>query len=1272
MKNKLYNYLIFISLAVICSFGAFFSYAPNTYAETSPIQVLSSDDKLLMSSYLDLYSISADNFSYSNNGGQMGNSKLSNAFDRNYSTYFESNSANVNGFINYIDINFNSSVQVDRILYGNEPNITRGYPTKLNIYALIDDNLTLIKTFESTATTSMVCFSLDNAVTTTQIRMEFATVATGHRWTATAREIIFLQPENEEFNNLFTDYAQTQINKSYNTFETLQTLENSFLSNVNYESKIKPVFDRARLILNGQFSFNEQYEFSTADKALNKINQYGDIIKQARTVLKMNSFGTNRQVTGLVAKSNTEITIYVEADENDPLPKIRFLQVIGHWRSFISGEYQLYLGKNTITVPKFDTENTSIYTDPVIAGCSIYIINPYTESEQSKNLKLYFENTTSFPVYRIGDNEAEFKSTLTDYYNKLVSDPDNTFDIVEVVANHVILTLTAKNCYTYYINQSYSPKQTVENWDDYMTKLLVFGGVELDKTAKNYNSLNEHLNTNFRVSQVWSGAGAYAYTEHIGIYKSWEATGIKGSNMGWGTAHEIGHAMDIPDRTIGETTNNMWSKYNETAIEKLASRDYVDFTTSGLMNDSATYSNGFFNENRYNYQIWWNIECVQKGFWGRLENCYRGMNEKQISLASDTEILNKINSLSKTERHVLYASLASGIDLSYYFERWGFNMNGESIFNYENSTQNFKDCLEKALELKLIDNTTQPKFWYLGKKAYFDDAKQQYTDKTNVTIKNVFKTASGYSILIDGMDNTNHLGFEILEGNDTDGYKVVGFTRTASFTDTTTYESDYTPTYKIVAYDNSLSYSSSSAKQTPNSSVQENVCQIGDVYYNSLADAIANASAGDTIILLKSTFENNLTIDKNLIITTTTNVTIYRTETGNLITINSGVTLTLTGLENNYITISGYDVSQTGSLIYASGTLNAKYVNFVSNISSGYGALGAFYGGNLVLNSCNVYDNTGVNGGAFSVVMQRGYASSKCTLTNVEIFNNSAEIGAIAYTNGTLTINNCKMHDNTTTGNGSIYMHSGGVTALNSCLIQNNTTNNGGVLFVADGTASIDNSTLKNNRAINNGGAIYMSASSRTLTIKNNTLMDSNTANNGLAIYLNAGTIDMSSTTISISHDIKQSSKVSADVFVNSGKMNINQNCDITSVFTINNGANLTLKNGLFTNIENCLFTVTDMASSDTTTFTLLYADSFELSEQDLEKIAALSNFNIAINNNAIVLEKIGELNESNLVLIVVIIIAVLILCGTLGLFVIVKTKKRKKQTKNVIIDNIK
>ena len=68
----------------------------------------------------------------------------------------------------------------------------------------------------------------------------------------------------------------------------------------------------------------------------------------------MSRGGTNRQPTGIFAHSGENISIYVEAEDNDPLPNIIFTQYIGIYSKWMGKKIQLKKGKNILTVDNFD------------------------------------------------------------------------------------------------------------------------------------------------------------------------------------------------------------------------------------------------------------------------------------------------------------------------------------------------------------------------------------------------------------------------------------------------------------------------------------------------------------------------------------------------------------------------------------------------------------------------------------------------------------------------------------------------------------------------------------------------------------------------------------------------------------------------------------------------------------------------------------------------------------------------------------------------------
>lgn len=1198
MKIKHVTYSIIFALLASILFATGFLCIKKVNAEVENLDstVLEQTSSMLSADYLDFYAIPSSFFTYSNNGGSTSSSPLSNAFDRNFSTYFTSSQDNnvsytdeetgetKENFINQIDVEFSTNVSINRILYATESqSTTRGYPTKLNIYANLGNGLELVKSFQTSETPNAVIFNLGKTISTNQIRFEYETVSTRHRYCATAREIIFLQEENtalyNDFCNIFEDYAELTLSQFANTQDKISSLEQKFASKINFESVLKNKFDRAKDVALGQISYSEKREFSTNPNVKNVVGQFGNIKNYSRNTLKFSWFGTNRQVTGIFAKPGEQITIYVEASENDPLPTICFSQNEGHWGNWLGSEITLVRGKNVVSAPSFVN---SSYTKETVEGGTIYINNPYLSSEQSSNVKIYFEGGSVVPTFVKGQNETQYLEELESYVEKINENPNEVANMTEIVSNHVILTVSATKANEIY--KTFSPQQTTQNWDEYLQQLLAFDGVSFDATSALYSNLNNHLNVNIRLAQPYAGAAAYAHIEHVGIYSSWEQGALYGSNLGWGFAHEIGHMLDISERVVGECSNNMISKFDETVLRQVGTRGEFEKTLNALSSDLVDTTT-YFNSNRLNYLIWWYVEAYQNGFWGELENCYRGLNEnylKFIELSSDVQ--QKIKSLSATEKHVLFASIAFGQDLSYYFERWGFNLQtSEPVFAYDSSSENFKSLIQLAISNNII-GTKKLKLWYQDEKQYnftSGGGTGIYSQSSPSQIKKVFKTQTGYNIILNSVSSSAHLGFEILEGNETDGFKVVGFTQTNSFMDTTSYPNSYTPTYKVIAYDRMFNCSAQSQSASPENILQSDVCKIGETFYSSIYEAIQNANANDEIVVLKSTNEFNLTISKNLTIklneSSSQNIVISKVEHGNLLTVENGATLTLVGRENTKLVLSGNEFGQNGSLVEISGTLNAKHVKFTQSFSTSNGsAINILAGGNAQISNC-VFENNK----AKSATINLNAASAKATISNSTIQNNTATNASAILNIGTVKLENCVVSNNTSENDATISNASGGILRVNECTVENNSAKQGAA-FLLDGFTQLENTAIKNN--VSTQGCVNYSTSVavRTVLIKNCTFEN----NQGFDVVVSSGVLEIDASAFSNG----------SSLYVQGGKTTVNSSCEFFGKIKIKNGATLVLKDGLFENFEKSCFVLESLKQTmivfETQNFTLENLDS--------------------------------------------------------------------------------
>ena len=715
---------------------------------------------------------------------------------------------------------FKNEINFNRILI---PNIEEKYtPIKENIkiYYKLDSekNFVLIEEFTFKELPKNNIILLKNEIECSQVKIDIK-IPKIYENKINEKEIIFLSSETEILNeniiNVFDkkDYRMLTLSKEYNKEEFIANLEN--------ESKKYKLSDYAKFYINriksvytGAISYDPQREFTTnKNSESNILYQRGDIDKYARNTLKMTFAGTNRQSTGIYGISNQTITVFVKkGNTNDPLPSLRIMQHIGHWRNWLGKTNYLKEGEQTITVDDFKI--TEDYTIETFLGGPIYLINPYTSKEQSQNLTVYIEGGELFPIFRLNDDEEKYKNDLEAMYLKYKKDKEHYFDLTELVGLRAIMTLKASDAYNHYITQKKSPQENLLNWDLYLKKLFTYDGIQFDKTLPFYDEKNNYLNINIRHVQPY--ALAYAFTEHIGIsYQDWidSALFIEEKDIGWGFPHEIGHMMDIGERTVGETSNNMIAKYSETYLQNdgtwgpdrqenkilYLTPDDIDPLVRGCQADDKTTCKGFLTNIPLNYLVFWDLESLYHGYWAQIDNMYRYNNTLS-------------NKLTKEEKFVYFSNIVLGFDLGYYFTRWGLSFsNGQSIFDESKTNSEYKSLMQKAINDKIVDTKTKKKYWYIDYKEYNymnDIGLGCYQDKEEYNIQIVQITnpsKNKYTLSLPKVKCPGHLGFEIYESD-----KLIGFTYEYTYTDETVYSSGYTPKYKIIAYDRLLDTSNES------------------------------------------------------------------------------------------------------------------------------------------------------------------------------------------------------------------------------------------------------------------------------------------------------------------------------------------------------------------------------------------------------------------------------------------------------------------------------
>ncbi len=1048
-----------------------------------------------------------------------------NAFDGNGSTRWTADFSITDELKNRVTVTFDKVTTLEAITYGGiyyttDQRYFCGFPIVLKVYTSMEDygDSELKQIFASSypdRNWSNALFQFNQPLTCKRIVLEFCVVTPyveridgqimidNERCVAVANNIKFFQViSQEEFdatwvNEIFDDYAQFVLNSNYNTKEKIAELRSQAVTSSNYQEVYKPLLDRADAILSGALHKDPHREFTTLSGARNRIEQNGDIVSYARNTLLLNSFGTNRQVLGIGGATGETITIYVDAGENTRLPSIAFTQIYGAWNSWLRTN-PLKQGKNVFVFPNF--KNSGSYTQAVNGGGPIHLINPYTPEQQNGDVSIYIEGGYIYPVFHDGDDEESFRVILNDYYERL-NDPNDmsiTIDAFESVSSHIITSCKASLAYDAYVVKNISPQKNVDTWKNYIRGLLKFGGVVFDPSQEHYDERNEHLSINYRAVQPFAGMYAFAATEHIGIVDSNTFGQLVNKGVtGWAESHEFGHTVDNRNRIWGEVTNNMWAIYERYIMTGLIDdRINVTNVSKNLASDLSNKVGNYWQNGSNNCDIWWILEGAYPGYWSKSEQmyCYESTGRD----------------LGKTERMIYYGSLATGDDLSAYFERWGFFMNGDNVYNasnrwtYDKSSQAFKDLLSQAKTQNRISNTCKPA-WYVNndqyryqRESYVQNGKVEmdlsfscYDSSDIIQIRNILKNESSYTLILPTPTNNKaHLGYEIQSYID-GSWKVVGFTHTTSFTDTYDYGGE-TPQYKVYAYDRLFNHTGEPIVTSPSQQTQTSVCRINENYFDSLSLAVQSANNGDIIYILKDLQDGGIIINKNITIMPDPNletpVTITRNTSGNLLSVSGGYTVTFGSLNTSQMIVSGNGFQQNGTLIQVSGTVNVYNVKLCDNINSNSGgAIYVNYGGRLNLNDCEIVGNSSnVNGGGMYL---NGVAT--VNLSQVKFLNNSAKnFGGAAYL--------------TQYQGGSSFNNNSAKTEV---IISNNVAAYGGGLYVENGV-SLFNAKFLNNMATIAGGAFYLNHSGRGNIYLTNSQIEGNVAPKGSSMYLNYGSIN--------------------------------------------------------------------------------------------------------------------------------------------------------------------
>ena len=706
--------------------------------------------------YDDVYRVK--NLSISNNGGQYFSSEIKYAIDEDVNTHWETGKANSDSFKNEVILTLKEAEVINRLTYRSRVG-GKGFAEQFSIYVSpvsSGDNFQKVTEGSYTSTSDMLEIQFE-AIKAKRVKFVFDKAKENM---ASISDIRVYKEDSitNKMKSLFTNGLMDVISEEFNTIERLTELENEVKNHPLKFIYLEDI-ELAKEILNGQ---TQTVKSIVAE-------QHGDRNAHANKNLKF-GFGNNNQPTGIVARAGEVITVYVDVEPGKPLPQLMFSQQEGsfaNWGRTVS----LHAGKNVITVPTV-TQNDGWYKHSVTPGGAVYIVNPYTEEEQGKAPVIRFASgCEKFPMMDENTDEQEFLELLRNYKARLDEDKEanpnvmdrKMIDVVEVVSDHLVFTGTATGAYEAYVNQGFSPMNTVNMYNDHMDVVFKYLGLDGSDEKNDIKYTRE----NIRLAQPF--AYMYAYSNHIGVLSDVMVSMLT-SVGGWGVDHEMGHKLDIGVRTLGEVTNNMIPQYTSYYYNKPNKR--IPFESNIFKNVISTDNNNYYSGEAFErLAVYWQLEMIYPGYWGKLNKQYR---ENNVVLDSENEVNDKLNQLAK------YSGIALGLDLSEHFERHGFWVSDETK--------------------ELLSQYPKPdkKIWYANY-DYIEYEGEGFNGNPGLSV-NVLKENENIKLLFNVNEDFKNdvLGYEIFK----DG-ELIGFTSTNSFIDTNSNIGE-SVNYTVVPYDKKL------------------------------------------------------------------------------------------------------------------------------------------------------------------------------------------------------------------------------------------------------------------------------------------------------------------------------------------------------------------------------------------------------------------------------------------------------------------------------------
>lgn len=716
--------------------------------------------------YDDMFRVSGSHITaIANNGGKYGGSVLANLNDGSTATHWETGKPNTAAFKNTLTFTFDAPTELESVVYypRTQGAANKGFPTAFSIYgsqSASGEDFVLV--VSGTAAASPGGTQIHFTPTTFQ-RLRFVFDEAQANWAACA-EMAFYREDSlpGELDGLFADGTMSSLKPEYQSVSVLEELlaRAKAHPNQDLESKVQMALD----IQTGAVDY-------AAD--VMALEQRGDGVYHARKELLMSSYGSNILPIGLAARPGETVKVYVDADDGAPLPTIMFTQQMGKFSEW-QRTFKLQQGENVFTVPKIQRDSWSVKTNP---GGAIYMLNPYTPEEQGAAPRIRIEGATPYPLFRDGDDVDAFLSELRDYQQQMTENPATTVDVVDLYSDYIILNGNLQAAAPF-LNGTQTPQNTIEFHNTRINQMLEYAGLDDSSPIHSRGTARALI----RIMQPF--AAAYAASDHVGVQQTSINTFFKGKMVGWAYAHELGHTLDIIGGKVPEVTNNMWANRIIFEIQgeedRIKSWDYDKIFRVKGSDDYAQITDGV-----HDMGMWWQLCLMDANYWPNYQRAYRE------GIAADMD-------LTMRERMAVVSSYALGVDVVEHFERYGFMERNGNV--------------NAALAALGVPAGEHVKPWYMWSKATLD-RESAFTQTYTPKVTSVERSGENIkvSVSMDVSADAALLGYEIRQ----DG-KVLGFTKTGTFTTPYFTDDGQSHVYTAQAYDLRMNVSEVSAPATVN------------------------------------------------------------------------------------------------------------------------------------------------------------------------------------------------------------------------------------------------------------------------------------------------------------------------------------------------------------------------------------------------------------------------------------------------------------------------